>query len=223
MATYDNGLNTKETIINSCKKLFYENGYVKTTYSDICEDANINQGSIYYHFKRKNNIAGIIYCDFLSQNKKFIHNIIGDKYGLQICTAVEIRNYWNMFLNDEKAKKFYYEIAKERIVVESFKETGEEFFRLHRKEYNLDIDDEKLKLINLSSSAIESECIIGLIDNYIHLTIDGVSDFEIRTIYEFMEVSYKRIEEILRISKEIYSKMNVRMNKYFKLELMKDI
>lgn len=210
---------TKEIILNSCKKLFYEKGYVETTFSDISKDAGVNQGSIYYHFKKKNHIAGIIYNDFLVQNKNFIYDLIGDKYGLQICTAVEIRNYWKLFLNDEKAKRFYYEIAKDRIVVESFKETGEEFFKLHKKQYNLDIDDELLKLINMSTSAIETESIIGYIDGYIRMSIEEICDFEIRSIYEFMNVSYKRIEEILRTSREIYSKLNIRMNKYFELTL----
>ena len=222
MAIYDNGLLTKEIILNSCKKLFYENGYAKTTFSDICKDANVNHGSIYYHFKKKSNIAGIIYSDFFIQNKHFIDNLLGDKYGLQICTAVEIRNYWNLFLNDEKAKRFFYEIAKDRVVVEYIKDTGEEFFKLHKKEYNLDIADEHLRIINLSTSAIEAETIISYIDGYINLTLDEICDFEIKTIYEFMNVPYKQIDEIVNISKEIYSKLNVRLNKYFELELLDD-
>jgi len=69
LAIYDNGLLTKETILNSCRKLFYEKGYTETTFSDICKDANVNHGSIYYHFKKKRNIVEIIYCDFLVKNK----------------------------------------------------------------------------------------------------------------------------------------------------------
>ncbi len=222
MATYDNGLITKEIILNSCKKLFYENGYTKTTFRDICKDANVNQGSIYYHFKKKNHIAGVIYSDFLIQNKNFINQLFGQKYGLQILTALEIRNFWTLFLNDMKARRFLYEISKDRVLIECFREIGEEFFRLHTTKYNLGIDEKQLKIINLSASAIESESIISLVDGYIHMSIDELCIFEIRTIYEFMNISYKRIDEIIRISDEIYSKINIQMKKYFEIELMSD-
>jgi len=144
-------------------------------------------------------------------------------YDLQICTAVEIRNCWKLFLNDENAKRFYYEIAKERIYFESYKDTIQEFFRLHKRKYNLDISDEHLKLINLSSAALESEAIISYIDGFLHLTVDEICDFEIRAIYEFINVPYKRIDEIITISKEVFPKLNVRLNKYFELELSGDM
>lgn len=56
MAGYENGTSTRRAILDACKKLFYEKGYHETSYDDICREAHVNRGSIYYHFKEKENI-----------------------------------------------------------------------------------------------------------------------------------------------------------------------
>jgi hypothetical protein len=155
-------------------------------------------------------------------NKEFINQILGDQYDLQICTAVEIRNFWGVFNKDKQLRRFFYEIAHERLLIECFKEMGEEFFRLHKKAFKLNIKENQITLINMSCSAIETECIIGYTNGYFDMSIEEICDFEIKTIYEFMNISHNRINEILNISKEIYSKINVRLKKYFELELVKD-
>lgn len=47
------GEKKKRLIIGVCKKLFYRNGYVGTTYEDICREADIPPGTITYHFDGK--------------------------------------------------------------------------------------------------------------------------------------------------------------------------
>ena len=48
---------TSERIIEACGRLFYEKGYINTSYDDICREANINRGLIHYYFKNKSNIT----------------------------------------------------------------------------------------------------------------------------------------------------------------------
>ena len=56
MGAYKNGASTRQVILQSCRKLFYDKGYHETSYDDICNAAHVNRGSIYYHFKEKENI-----------------------------------------------------------------------------------------------------------------------------------------------------------------------
>lgn len=50
---YDNGVSTRRAILDACKKLFYQKGFHETSYDDICREAHVNRGSIYYHFREK--------------------------------------------------------------------------------------------------------------------------------------------------------------------------
>lgn len=50
MPNYSNGKETRERIINACKTLFYEKGYLDTTYTDVAKLADVKPGSIAYHF-----------------------------------------------------------------------------------------------------------------------------------------------------------------------------
>lgn len=56
MGLYENGIDTRKAILNSCSALFFEKGYHGTSIGDICQAAHVNRGSIYYHFKDKENI-----------------------------------------------------------------------------------------------------------------------------------------------------------------------
>lgn len=217
MSSYKKSEITRDAVIDACKKLFYENGYIATHYNDIVAESGISPGLIHYHFKKKSNIAGIIYTNFLESNKSFVEGVLKENYDLQIGTAVEIRNYWNLFIKNEKLFRFFYEISKERIIVECFKEVGENFYNLHKKKYGLPINDEQLKLINISGSAFESEAIIALYEGYLNLSKNEVCEFAIRTVYEFMGIDYNRIEEIIKISAEVYKKLDIRLEDYFRL------
>ncbi len=51
----------KDEILNACRILFFENGYDNTTYKDIEQATGILSGSIYYHFKKKEEIRNILF------------------------------------------------------------------------------------------------------------------------------------------------------------------
>lgn len=73
------GEKKKRLIIGVCKKLFYRNGYVGTTYEDICREADIPPGTITYHFDGKAGIATAIEVEYEAQNKIYIEKMCGDR------------------------------------------------------------------------------------------------------------------------------------------------
>src|SRR5271168_2294983 len=44
---------SKDRLVNAARELFLSNGYEATSLSDILEKAEVNAGSLYYHFKTK--------------------------------------------------------------------------------------------------------------------------------------------------------------------------
>lgn len=63
MATYTNGINTKETILQTARELFFQQGYRATTTRQIVSRSDSNLGLIKYHFNSKADMALAIYAD----------------------------------------------------------------------------------------------------------------------------------------------------------------
>lgn len=203
---YEKSILTQETILSAARQLFYEKGFKDTHYKDIAESSGCATGLIHYHFKKKRNIAGIIYSQMFSENKALVHQRYHKRCGLQVLTAIEIRNYYHLFLEDSNTRRFIYEVCKNRIPIDFFREEGEHFFQLHNQTYQLGLRDDQIKLINLSSTALDSENFIGFVDGYITLSKEDFIDFQIAMVYELMTIPYKRIREIITLSKEIYER-----------------
>ena len=87
------GEKKKRLIIGVCKKLFYRNGYVGTTYEDICREADIPPGTITYHFDGKAGIATAIEVEYEAQNKIYIEKMCGDLFSKTQLAVIE--NYQN--------------------------------------------------------------------------------------------------------------------------------
>jgi len=51
---------TRDHIVEAADRLFYENGYAHTSFSDIAADVRISRGNFYYHFKTKDQILDAV-------------------------------------------------------------------------------------------------------------------------------------------------------------------
>lgn len=104
---YENGLETRETIIRVCSNLFYDKGYNATTYDLICQKAHVNRGSIYYHFKSKEEILNLIVGDKIyASARKIVDAYIPNCNNLEIymlCVYI----YWYMFIQDSKFRTLF--------------------------------------------------------------------------------------------------------------------
>lgn len=65
MANYKTGLETKEKIYATAKKLFYEKGFVKTTLAEIARESGANKAMVSYYFGNKNNLALEVYNEYM--------------------------------------------------------------------------------------------------------------------------------------------------------------
>ncbi|WP_178022103.1 TetR/AcrR family transcriptional regulator [uncultured Paenibacillus sp.] len=54
------GKATREHIINSADRLFYERGYEHTSFADIADSVQISKGNFYYYFKSKDEILDAV-------------------------------------------------------------------------------------------------------------------------------------------------------------------
>ena len=52
--------NTREKIIKTAWKLFYDEGFAETTINDIIREADISKGTFYYYFNSKDDLLGTL-------------------------------------------------------------------------------------------------------------------------------------------------------------------
>ena len=219
MSNYENGIQTRERIIKVCKELFYDKGYERTTYDNICKKGGINRGLIPYHFKGKSAIASVIYLRFMSDNKKIVYNAMKANfkgYDLQIGTAVELRNQLNTIFDDEKLARFYYQLCKETIVLNDNSSVLADFNRAHVKEYHLPFTENDIRLMTASMTGMSLSTTIKYVEGNLDIPLKELIDYRIRFFYRLMKIKEGRIEEIVKQSQDIYSKLNIGCKNYFK-------
>lgn len=226
MANYKKTQDTKNKILQACRKLFYEKGYVNTYYQDICKATNLSSGVINYHFQNKSNMASIVFEEFILHNNNFISDLLDNRYSLEIVVAVQFRNYFHFILTNENIKRFYYEISKARINLDSdrLKKSVVDYYKHINEVYQLHLSNTTVKFISLSLIATEIEIFLNYINGYIDTDHEKIIDFILSYMYELLRIDYKHIDEIIKSSSKIYSKINVHLNDLFQLKLisMKD-
>ena len=124
------GERKKQLIIDTCKKLFYQYGFVSTTYDMICETADIAPGSITYHFSSKRDIALIISQENDSKLREYVSGFVTEEeIGHWPFTSLMIWFRWYLFMNDANIRRFFAEIYADSADLSYVVE----LFRLHQQ------------------------------------------------------------------------------------------
>lgn len=63
---------TRDHIVESADRLFYQRGYEHTSFSDIAASVKITKGNFYYHFKSKDEILAAVIEQRLENTRKML-------------------------------------------------------------------------------------------------------------------------------------------------------
>jgi len=63
---------TREQIIAAADRLFYQNGFEFTSFSDIADAVKISRGNFYYHFKSKDEILDAVIAERLNNTRQML-------------------------------------------------------------------------------------------------------------------------------------------------------
>ncbi|MPW26350.1 TetR family transcriptional regulator [Alkalibaculum sp. M08DMB] len=216
MAEYKTSKISKNKIIDTCKELFYLQGYKKTTYVDICNKANSNPGLINYYFKTKKNIAGLIYGDFFVHIKDAVKKYMLETYNcydLQYGTTLELRVFTYLLDNNPMLKNFYYDICNEGIEYDI--EVVYHFYKLHVDEYNLNLSEDEIKLIQTAVVGSGIGITKRNVEGFFNCDTSVIFNFRIKSMFSLMGVTPERVNEILSETEKMFSKMEIELNDYF--------
>ncbi|MDH5445181.1 MAG: TetR/AcrR family transcriptional regulator [Gammaproteobacteria bacterium] len=96
-------LTTHDDIVEAADRLFYQQGYEKTSFTDIAEAVKISRGNFYYHFRTKDEILAAVIGLRLANTQKLL-----DKWQEEgVLPQDRIRNFINiLIMNRVKIKQF---------------------------------------------------------------------------------------------------------------------
>lgn len=183
MAKYNKGIDTKKKIIDTARKLFYENGYTNTTTRQISAAADINLGLIKYYFDSKADIAINIYLDIRDAQSDYLRQFGYSDVELNlISSASELK----MCFINPRFCQFYHEIYKEHKVVQTFRSRVAATMETNTR-------------LPASYRALATSCLSSikpaLINHYIHSGADHFSAETYIRFYMEQQIYYNHLED----------------------------
>ena len=73
------GEETKRKIVRTARRLFRQQGYGNTTIDDICREAEVKRGNLYFHFKSKQELALEAINDLTDRQIPFFRELSEDE------------------------------------------------------------------------------------------------------------------------------------------------
>lgn len=125
MGNYENGVFTRRAIVDACKKLFYEKGYHKTSYGDICKEAHVIRSTIYYHFPNKELIRLEVQWEFYIDCKHIAERYCPDS---RYCGILAMALLWQFVHNDKNLRRYTSCIYHDHLVYSGKKDVSYFFY-----------------------------------------------------------------------------------------------
>lgn len=206
------GEKKKALILNTCKKLFYEKGYIATTYEDICKAADVPPGSITYHFTSKRNIAAEILSEYELKVRTMMSILTDGKYDSLTLAALEIISWWDRFFHNPNLKRFATEMASEGIARQATFSDIKYFFSFLIKENKIDIDEKRLNVITAAHIGLVTEMIFIIEENKLAFSMSEIAAYVIENDLKALNIDYKTISETIKKAHQIYDELRISIN-----------
>lgn len=208
------GEKKKKLILDTCKKLFYRNGYENTTYEDICKAADIPPGTITYHFGSKRELAAIIDAEYERENKTYIEKMCGDRYSKTELMVIENYHMWKRIYEDENIRRFLLDLSADKLPNASSIEAIRYFYRCVMEDQGIDIDDKELALIVSTQVGMSDGILNAMEHSEFDYTYEESAEFGIRFFMRQLGMDDETIKKYIERGKEIFDTLPID-NRYY--------
>jgi AcrR family transcriptional regulator len=98
MARKEHGQETHHRIVETAKRLFYTQGYGKTSFTDIADSAKVPRGNFYYYFKSKDEILDAV----VKSRMENVHNMLKHWEEQYPEPKQRLKRFVDILLNEEQ-------------------------------------------------------------------------------------------------------------------------
>lgn len=228
MANYRNGMETRQILYNSAKKLFYIQGYAATTVKDIVTDAKSKLGLFTYYFDGKEAVAIDIFKDFVNDIALVLEvplKALYDQGDFLLIDIVEYRCYFRGLCAGPEIKRFYSEISASAAFAQMTIELKDYFIeRLHKSGLiqgtNPMIRDQVyLEAVSSLTSGMEIQFFKDLVDGKLDIDYDDAIDFFLTEYYRFLINDRSLVMNKLREGRKMAEALQLEIGEGFTVRL----
>ena len=164
-------MSKKELILDTTLKLIAENGLNASPMSLIVKTSGVSTGTIYHHFKSKEEIINQIYLN----KKKDFKNILEQNRNKKLNFKKEFKSIWldfyRYFSENPLIYSFTQQISFSPIITDEVKREGEQFYQYIFEFFQKGID--KNKIIDMDLKLIV-QLVLSNILSLVDLKMNGV-------------------------------------------------
>lgn len=195
VATSRKGFETRQVIIRSAKKLFYEKGFGNTSIKDICLLANVKIGTFTYYFKAKDDVIREIYGSVFEKCYSFVDENLGRTVNSLEKNTIVAFLYFYAILVDENTRAFHLEILEKGSVGDYIRQIAFPISRDFIKDFKLGITEKELRDIDMAENGLSRE----IVTDYLrHPGERSLMDL-VKTIYIFRARLFTVDEDIMKV------------------------
>jgi len=217
LANYKTGIETKEKIYKTAKRLFYENGYIKTTLSEIAKESETNKAMVAYYFENKNKLALEVYNEYMVVNKVKIQNAIKEQFpscNHVLKTAIEYRIQNRNCRLNRQLNRFYHELCESNIFMKT-ESASIGFVENINRAYKLGLDRLTVKALALANLATVHGLHVARNEGYLDCSSQYLAEMEIRLLFQSLRFDNDFIDECIEESLQMVEKIDIQVGKDF--------
>lgn len=220
MGNYKTGLETKEKILSTARTLFYENGYVKTTLSQISKVSGVNKAMVSYYFGGKEKLGLEVYNEYMVAMKVLTQNAITDIFPEADAlhrTAIELRLQSRNCRKNPNLNRFYHEMCDSNIFLKT-ESASIGFVENISRSLKMNLSALDVKVLSLSNLSVVHGLHIAWSTGFIDCSAEYLVETEIWHMLRILRIEDDKIKEVIATSKKIAEKINVEVGKNFKVK-----
>lgn len=205
---YSAGIQTRKKILSSAKKLFYVNGFKKTSLQQIAKDAGIRQSLLYYYFESKDTLATEIFLELNVTHDRMILDEI-KRRKLIISKTVErslyVASYFRLCLLNQNLAAFIAEVNEIDLQYnDAFTQSA---YKAIIDDNPSSLDETTFEFIVIQNLGINTLLFRLFTTNILKATIDEIIRFKVIQLLKSLSIRKERInillEEIFNLEKDI--------------------
>lgn len=220
MGTYAVGDATKESIKNTARTLFYEQGVSSVSDAIICREAGVQRGLVGYHFGSRGGLVAAIYHEYVEALREAVERRFPtDDPALAYCILEYL--LVDCLHRNERLRRFYVDIiAYPEVSDDEVRVQHEQLSKiLARKTGSCDIT--KLKIAVTLSQGAFNEMIRCIESGYLDGELDELLAVDLRMSMSLVDVHDAEAENLLRKTIEMTEGYRLAVGKTLRPRIMK--
>lgn len=119
----------REKILNTMLRIIAEQGVHATPMSQIAKESGVATGTIYHHFKSKEDILNALYLELKEEFGKLLRNSLDGGLPFKDQFFFTCRSLYTYYIENPLIYVFAEQIAKSPLIKEDIKKQGKEFYQ----------------------------------------------------------------------------------------------